>query len=66
MNKTPAGIALGEVQTAIAEIDTVAAIMGIVGRYAPQEELQPEWFEFLARSIEQITERVEEVIGRAA
>ena len=64
MSKISAGIGLGEIQTAIGDIDTITAIMKTVSTHVPEEEVQREWFEFFGRAIDQVTQRIEDVMGR--
>ena len=64
--KVAPGIALGEIQTAIGDIDTVTAIMVMVGTHVPDDFIQREWFAFFGRAIEGSTERIEAVMERVA
>lgn len=49
-----------EVNRAIEDLETVAAIMIHLGQRVPHDEIQPEWLRFFGRAIEQITEGLEE------
>ena len=64
MSKIAPSIALGEVQTAISDIDTITAIMVVVGTHVPDDFIQPEWFTFFGRAIDRVTQRIEDVMGR--
>jgi hypothetical protein len=64
MTKIAAGIAFAEIETSIRDLNTITSIMATVVAYVPKEEIKPEWFEFFARAIDQVTHHIEEVMGR--
>jgi hypothetical protein len=66
VSKVAAGIAMGEIQTAIGDIGTITDIMVMVDEHVPHEEIHREWVVLFGRAINQITQRIEDIMGTVA